>query len=113
MKKLRMLLGVLALGVARASADAGGGDPLTLEQALAAARADNPRLRAARLQRQVAAADVDAANEWPNPEARYERERETPREAFALSQPLPWPGKRSARIAAANAAARSGEAELV
>jgi outer membrane protein, heavy metal efflux system len=87
-------------------------DVLTLEEALLAARAANPRLVAARLQRAVDEADIDTAREWPNPDIRYERQKETPHEGLGLSQRLELLGKRRRRIAAAVAAARSGEAEL-
>jgi len=86
--------------------------PITLQEALALARASNPTLAAARLRRQVDAGGIEVARERPNPELRYERAKETPRDALGLTQLLEIGGKRDRRIAAAEAAARTGEAEL-
>jgi cobalt-zinc-cadmium efflux system outer membrane protein len=51
------------------------------------------------------------AREFPNPDAKYERAKETPHESLALTQLIEI-GKRSRRIAVAEAVARTGEAEL-
>ena len=84
--------------------------PVTLDEALALARS-SPTITAARLRRAVDKAGIDVAREFPNPDARYERAKETPHESLALSQ-LVEIGKRSRRIAVAQAVARTGEAEL-
>ena len=84
---------------------------LTLEEALSLARA-NPTITAARLRRAVDLAGVDVAREIPNPEARYERAKETPRDNLSVSELLELGGKRGRRIALAKAVLRTGEAEL-
>jgi len=86
--------------------------PLSLAEALAAARLLNPTLQAARLREAVDRAAIDVAREIPNPEARYERSKETPREALGLTQLVELPPKRSRRVAAARAAADTGRAEV-
>lgn len=85
---------------------------ITLEEALALAREANPTLVAARLRRPVEAAGIATARERPNPELRYERAKETPHDAVGLSQAIELGGKRQRRIAVAEAAAHSGEAEV-
>lgn len=60
----------------------------------------------------MATAGLDVARERLNPEVRVEFERETPTEAYSLSVPWEAGGKRSKRIAVADAAIRTGEAEL-
>jgi cobalt-zinc-cadmium efflux system outer membrane protein len=86
--------------------------PLTLNEALALAREASPLLSAARLRGAVDRAGVSVARERPNPEARYEHARETPHDALGLAQLLELGGKRGRRIALAEAAVRTGEAEL-
>ncbi|HZM52682.1 MAG TPA: TolC family protein [Vicinamibacteria bacterium] len=85
--------------------------PISLEEALLLARA-NPAITAARLRRAVDQAGIDIARERPNPEARYEHTNELPRDAFSVAQLIELGGKRGHRIALAEAAARTGEAEL-
>ena len=85
---------------------------ITLDEALALARVANPTLAAARLRRPVDVAGIAVARERPNPELRYERAKETPRDALGVSQMLELGGKRDRRIAVAEAATRTGEAEL-
>ncbi len=85
---------------------------LTLPQAIELALAANPALAAARLARPVASANVAVAGERPNPDLLLERLRETPREAATLSLPIETAGKRQRRLAAAEADAASGEAEI-
>jgi cobalt-zinc-cadmium efflux system outer membrane protein len=87
------------------------GSPITLEEALALARA-NPAITAARLRRAVDAAGIAVARERPNPEARYEHTNELPHDALGVAQLLELGGKRGRRIALAQAVARTGEAEL-
>src|SRR5262247_4081696 len=84
---------------------------LTLEQAFALAEANNGTLQAARLRRAVDQAGIDVARERPNPEARYERTNELPRDSLSLAQPLELGGKRSRRIALAEATLQTGLAE--
>lgn len=84
--------------------------PLSLDQALAAALANNPAIAAARLQRPVDEANVGVARERPNPDLTFDGTRETPREAVGLSVPIELGGKRGARTASAQAAVATGEA---
>lgn len=86
--------------------------PLTFEQAIERAMSANPRLAAARLRRAINLANIDVARQRPNPEARIELERETPRQAFGMTLPLETAAKRSRRIAVSEAALHTGEAEL-
>jgi cobalt-zinc-cadmium efflux system outer membrane protein len=86
--------------------------PLTLEDALALARINDPTLVAARLRRPIDLANVAVAGERPNPEARYEHTNELPHDLVSLAQPIELGGKRGRRIAAAEAGLRTGEAEL-
>jgi cobalt-zinc-cadmium efflux system outer membrane protein len=111
---LRHLVRAGLLGALLAAAPVLGDDaaPLTLEQALAAARAGNPTLAAARLQANVDRAGVGVAREWPNPEARYERTNELPHESYSVSQLVELPWKRGRRVTVARAAVDGGAAEL-
>jgi outer membrane protein, heavy metal efflux system len=86
--------------------------PLTLEEALSIAVANNKTIAAARLQRSVDLAGVDVARERPNPDLAYEATRDTPHQTISASFPLELGGKRGARTAAAQAAVATGEAEL-
>lgn len=93
------------------SPPAAPGEAITLEEALALARA-NPAITAARLRRAVDQAGIDVAREIPNPEARYEHTNELPHDALSVAQLLEIGGKRGRRVAVAQAVARTGEAEL-
>jgi cobalt-zinc-cadmium efflux system outer membrane protein len=84
--------------------------PLSLDQALAAALANNPEIAAARLQKPVDQANVGVAGERPNPDLTFEGTRETPREAVGISLPIELGGKRGARVTSARAAVATGEA---
>jgi cobalt-zinc-cadmium efflux system outer membrane protein len=88
------------------------GDRLTLAQAFALAAAANRSLAAARLARPVAGANVAVAGERPNPDLLLEDLRETPHQSATLSLPIETAGKRRLRVAAAEADAASGEADL-
>jgi cobalt-zinc-cadmium efflux system outer membrane protein len=85
---------------------------LTLEAAFARALTSNPAIAAARLRRAIDVAGVDVASERPNPEAHAEVERETPGQSFGVALPVELGGKRRARVAVAQAALQTGEAEL-
>jgi cobalt-zinc-cadmium efflux system outer membrane protein len=116
MRRRRYLLAIL-LGCAAQTSTAQDGPaaqtaPLTLEDALALARLHDPTLVAARLRRPIDLANLAVAGERPNPEARYEHTNELPHDLVSLAQPLELGGKRGRRIAAAEAALRTGEAEL-
>ncbi len=104
-----LLAALLALDVAPVAARPE--PPLSLEQALALAREKDPFLLAARRQRDVDLAAVDVAGERPNPELRYERQKETPLDAIGLAQTIELGGKRGRRLAVAEAALAAGEAE--
>ena len=87
-------------------------EPLTLQAAFDRALAANPTIAAARLRRAVDLAGITVAGERPNPDAHVEFARETPKQAFGLGVPLELGGKRSRRIAVAEATLQVGEAEL-
>jgi cobalt-zinc-cadmium efflux system outer membrane protein len=87
-------------------------EPLTLAAAIDRALVVNPVMVAARLRRPIDAARLAVAGEHQNPETSIEFARETPRQAFGVSVPLELGGKRGRRIAAGEAAVRTGEAEL-
>ncbi len=88
------------------------GAPLTLDDAVAAALANNKTIAAARLQRVVDLAGVDVARERPNPEFGYEAARDVPKQAIGVTFPIELGGKRDARTSAAQAAVATGEAAL-
>ncbi|HXO42840.1 MAG TPA: TolC family protein, partial [Thermoanaerobaculia bacterium] len=94
------------------AAEAGGSFSLSLPQAFEMAMAANRALAAARLARPIGQANVAVAGERPNPDLLLEKLRETPHEAATLSLPIETAGKRQRRIAAAEADAASGEAEI-
>ena len=87
-------------------------EPLTLQAAFDRALGVNPTIAAARLRRAVNVAGVTVAGARPNPEAHAEIERETPKQSFGVSLPLELGGKRSRRIAVAEATLQVGEAQL-
>jgi cobalt-zinc-cadmium efflux system outer membrane protein len=95
-----------------AAADSNGAATLSLPQAIELALAANRALAAARLARPIARANVAVAAERPNPDLLLEKLRETPHESATLSLPIETAGKRQRRIAAAEADAASGEADL-
>jgi cobalt-zinc-cadmium efflux system outer membrane protein len=112
-----VFLACLAIAVGRPHASAQSTslpvqDRLTLEDAMARALGASPRLAAERLRRAIAAATRDVAAERPNPEVRFELEKEAPKEAYTVALPVELGGKRARRIAVAEAALRTGEAEL-
>jgi len=85
---------------------------LTYSAALTRALSANPRIIAARLRRPINIASRDVAAERLNPEVRFEASKETPKEGYTLAVPLELGGKRARRIAVADAAIKTGEAEL-
>ncbi len=85
---------------------------LTYSAALSRALSANPRIIAARLRRPIGIASRDVAAERLNPEFRVEASKETPKEGYTLAVPLELGGKRSRRIAVADAAIATGDAEL-
>jgi cobalt-zinc-cadmium efflux system outer membrane protein len=86
--------------------------PLTLAAALERAMASNPAILAAQGRRAIGAAGVAVAGERLNPEGRVELDRDTPRQAYTLAVPLELGGKRSRRLAVAEAAVRTADAEI-
>jgi cobalt-zinc-cadmium efflux system outer membrane protein len=87
--------------------------PLTLDEAMTAALAASPALRAAGLGRAEAEARGDVARQRPNPEiALEESPQDFPRDAATVSLPIERGDKRRRRIEVATAQARSGEAEI-
>jgi cobalt-zinc-cadmium efflux system outer membrane protein len=95
-----------------ASAQAAPTVPLTIEGALMRAMAENPAVAAARLRRATSLAEVGVARERLNPDAHLEIDKETPHEAYTFDLPLELGGKRSRRIAVAEATVQSTEAEI-
>ena len=85
---------------------------LTYQAAIERAHAANPRIAAARLQRSVARASRDVAAERLNPEFRVELAKETPKEGYTVAVPLELGARRARRIDVADAAIRTGDAEL-
>lgn len=85
---------------------------LTLEEAFVRADATNLTLHAARLRRTVSEAETGVAREPPNPEARVEFERETPKQAYGIALPIELGRKRARRIAVSQAALRTAQAEI-
>lgn len=86
--------------------------PLTLDGALTRALSVNPAVAAARLRRATSLAEVGVARERLNPDAHFEVDRETPHEAYTFDLPLELGGKRSKRVAVAQAAVQSTDAEI-
>ncbi len=104
---------LLLLPSARAGAQGtGDAEPLTLQAAVDRALAANPTIAAARLKGAINAAGLAVAGERPNPEATFELEKETPKQALGLALPLELGGKRAKRIAVSEATIRAGDAEL-
>jgi len=89
-----------------------GAQPLTYVAAVQRALAANPTIAAARLRRSIELASRDVAAERLNPEFRAEFAKETPKDAYTFAFPWETGGKRSRRIAVADAAIATGEAEL-
>jgi cobalt-zinc-cadmium efflux system outer membrane protein len=85
---------------------------LTLQAAYDLALKANPTIAAARYRHAVDLANIGVAGERPNPEAHVEIEKETPKQSFGLAVPLELGGKRSRRIAVAQATLEVGDAEL-
>jgi outer membrane protein, heavy metal efflux system len=85
---------------------------LTYSAAVTRALNANPRIIAARLRRPINIASRDVAAERLNPEVRFEASKETPKEGYTIAVPLELGGKRARRIAVADAAIKTGEAEL-
>jgi cobalt-zinc-cadmium efflux system outer membrane protein len=109
------ILTLIVLGAAQAApppAPEAPETPLTYDQAFALAASNNQTIAAARLRRAVDLAGIDVARERPNPELRFEQEKETPHYSLTATQPIELGGKRSRRVELAEAVARTGEAEL-
>ena len=95
-----------------AFAQAPSATQLTLAAALERAMAANPAILAAQGRRAIGAAGVAVAGERLNPEGRVELDRDTPRQAYTLAVPLELGGKRSRRLAVAEATVRTTDAEI-
>ena len=112
---MTVLLAVLALGMLAQAAEAQPAPPpapLTYRAAVERALASHPRLVAARLRRTVNIASRGVAAERLNPEFRVELAKETPKEGYTVAVPLELGGKRARRLAVADAAILTGDAEL-
>jgi cobalt-zinc-cadmium efflux system outer membrane protein len=88
------------------------GEPLTLDAAFARALSANPAIAAARLRRAIDLAGIGVAGERPNPDVHAEFEKETPKQDAGIAFPIELGGKRSRRVAVAQATLQAGEAEL-
>jgi cobalt-zinc-cadmium efflux system outer membrane protein len=86
--------------------------PLTLDAAFERALAVNPTIVAGRLRRAVDVAGITVAGERPNPEAHIELEKDAPKQSFGFGVPIELGGKRTRRIAVAEASLQVGEATL-
>src|SRR5262245_60524314 len=95
-----------------AFAQAPSAPQLTLAGALERAMAANPAILAAQGRRAIGTAGVAVAGERLNPEGRLEFDRDTPRQAYTLAVPLELGGKRSRRLAVAEATVRTTDAEI-
>lgn len=107
-----LIAAAVSLASTRAAAQTPPTSPLTLGGAIERALEANPSIAAVRLRRDITLAQLRVASERLNPEARVEIERETPTEAYSLAVPWEAGGKRGRRIAVAEAAIRTGEAEV-
>jgi cobalt-zinc-cadmium efflux system outer membrane protein len=107
-----MFAALCALAVLTAQAVSSSPTALTLDDAFARAEAANLSLRAARLVRAIGAAETAVARELPNPEARVELERETPKQAYGLALPIELGGKRARRISVSEAALNTSDAQI-
>jgi cobalt-zinc-cadmium efflux system outer membrane protein len=72
----------------------------------------NPAIVAAQTRRAIGAAGVAVAGERLNPEGRAEFDRDTPHQAYTVAVPLELGGKRTRRLAVAEATVRTAEAEI-
>jgi outer membrane protein, heavy metal efflux system len=86
--------------------------PFTFSAALERAMTANPAIVAARSRRAVGTAGVAVAGERLNPEGRVEFDRDTPRQSYSVAVPLELGGKRTRRLAVAEAAVRTADAEI-
>lgn len=87
-------------------------EPLTFAEALRLAVATSPDVAAAEKAVEAARAGIAVARQVPNPDLTVERAKETPHDAATLAFPLETGGKRSRRVALAEASTRLAEAEL-
>jgi cobalt-zinc-cadmium efflux system outer membrane protein len=98
------MLELLLVGVALQ----GSRDSLTLDAALALARANRGQIAAAAAQVAAARADFRVAGALPNPVASYQYTGDPPRQHVTVDQPLDWllrrPGERAAARAGIGAA---------
>jgi cobalt-zinc-cadmium efflux system outer membrane protein len=109
---LAVACGSLSLPALAQTPSATPTSPLTLQAAVDRALAVNPAVAAARLRRAASQAEIGVARERLNPEGLVEIDKETPHEAYTVTMPLELGGKRARRIAVAQAAATSTEAEI-
>jgi outer membrane protein, heavy metal efflux system len=86
--------------------------PVTLDDVIARAMAENPTLAAARLARAVSLANIEVARERPNPDFTFESARDTPHETFSTAWTIETGGKRQRRVGLASATAARTEAEI-
>ena len=73
---------------------------------------NNPAIIAAQARRAIGTAGVAVAGERLNPEGRVEFDRDEPHQAYTIAVPLELGGKRGRRVAVAEAAMRTVDAEI-
>lgn len=108
-KGLRLAAGVLLVA---APSWAQTETRFSYNQAQQRALTANPAIVAAQARRAIGTAEVAIAAERVNPEARIEFDRDEPHQAFGVAVPLELGGKRGRRIAVAEAAMRTADAEI-
>lgn len=84
----------------------------TYAEALQRALTSNPAIVAAQARRAIGTAGVAVAGERLNPEGRVEFDRDEPHQAYAVAIPIELGGKRGRRVAVAEAAVRTADAEI-
>ena len=106
-----VVLASVALLIARQS---GAQDTtrFTYAEALQRALSANPAIVAAQTRRAIGTAGVAVAGERLNPEGRFEFDRDEPHQAYSFAVPLELGGKRGKRVAVAEAAVQTAEAEI-
>lgn len=112
MRAVRVVAGgVLTLLIAQQVA-AQSPTRFTYAEAVQRALAANPSIVAAQHRRAIGAAGVAVAGERLNPEARFEFDRDVPRQAYTVAVPVELGGKRSRRINLAEADTNVTNAEI-
>jgi cobalt-zinc-cadmium efflux system outer membrane protein len=104
-------MALLVLGALAALASARSSDTLTLEQALARARAVRPRVTAAGGAVERARGAARLTSMMPNPTSQFESDRLAPTYKLIVIQPLAWLPRRGADLAAGRAGVERARAD--